>query len=157
MCEKTLHYRFKSLIRLNSSSGVPFRGVLFTGLMLTKSGPKVLEYNVRFGDPETQSTLPLLETDLAEILWACCHGCLDAVTLKLKPLYAVTVVVAAGGYPGSYQKGTEIKLGNVPDGENSYLCAPPFFFCHKMNTFPDLRCPKALCYFTPEQHLPMND
>ncbi|KAK2051034.1 phosphoribosylamine-glycine ligase [Colletotrichum caudatum] len=91
-------------------AGYPFRGVLFTGLMITSQGPKVLEYNVRFGDPETQTVLPLLspETDLAEIMLACTahEARLDCVNIKVENKYSATVVVAAGGYPGSYAKGT---------------------------------------------------
>lgn len=94
--------------------GFPFNGVLFTGLMMTKSGPKVLEYNVRFGDPETQSLLPLMNSDLAEIMLACADGQLSDVRLDVLPKSAVTVVVAAGGYPGSYAKGTIMKLDPVP-------------------------------------------
>jgi phosphoribosylamine--glycine ligase/phosphoribosylformylglycinamidine cyclo-ligase len=101
----------------NTSTGFPFVGVLFTGLMMTKSGPKTLEYNVRFGDPETQSLLALLETDLAELMLACVDGKLDTVNLSVSPKSAVTVVVAAGGYPGSYAKGTKMELDEVPKGE----------------------------------------
>ncbi|KAF2457106.1 phosphoribosylglycinamide synthetase [Lineolata rhizophorae] len=90
--------------------GFPFIGTLFTGLMLTQSGPKVLEYNVRFGDPETQSVLALLESDLAEIMYNCTCSALKDVDLQISPKYATTVVVAAGGYPGPYSKGTEIRL-----------------------------------------------
>lgn len=90
----------------------PFRGTLFTGLMITESGPKVLEYNVRFGDPETQTLLPLLSknTDIAEIMLACIGGWLPSVHIELDPGYSVTVVVAAGGYPGNYSKGTLIDI-----------------------------------------------
>ncbi|ODA77080.1 hypothetical protein RJ55_07598 [Drechmeria coniospora] len=90
----------------------PFRGVLFTGLMITSSGPKVLEYNVRFGDPETQTVLPLLsaDTDLAEIMLACAHGYLDNLDLKVENKFSATVVIAAGGYPGSYAKGTPMHV-----------------------------------------------
>jgi phosphoribosylamine--glycine ligase len=95
--------------------GFPFIGVLFTGLMMTKDGPKVLEYNVRFGDPETQSLLSLMESDLAEIMLACAHGRLKDVDVKVSGNSAATVVVAAGGYPGSYKKGTAMKLDQVPD------------------------------------------
>ncbi|KAH8153950.1 uncharacterized protein LAJ45_01717 [Morchella importuna] len=98
--------------------GYPFRGMLFTGLMMTKNGPKVLEYNVRFGDPETQTVMSLLskDTDLAEVLMACAMGYLDSVKVEVTKQFAATVVVAAGGYPGSYEKGKEIKLGPVgPD------------------------------------------
>ncbi|KAI8387536.1 phosphoribosylglycinamide synthetase [Blakeslea trispora] len=92
--------------------GFPFCGMLFTGIMLTASGPKVLEYNVRFGDPETEVVLPLLsdDTDLAEILLACVEGRLDAVSVTTKKAYGATVVIASGGYPGSYAKGKAITL-----------------------------------------------
>lgn len=91
-------------------------GCLFTGLMMTKNGPKVLEYNVRFGDPETQSLLPLMDSDLAELMLACTDGKLASFDLKVGEKSAATVVVAAGGYPGSYAKGTEMKLDPVPTG-----------------------------------------
>ncbi|KAK5162634.1 hypothetical protein LTR04_003195 [Oleoguttula sp. CCFEE 6159] len=83
---------------------------------MTESGPRVLEYNVRFGDPETQSCLSLMKSDLAEIMLACTHGCLDAVELEIEQKYAATVVVAAGGYPGAYKKGTEMILDDVAEG-----------------------------------------
>lgn len=100
--------------------GYPFKGMLFTGLMMTKSGPKVLEYNVRFGDPETQTVLPLLsgDTDLADVLLACAEGYLDSVKIEITNKFAATVVVAAGGYPGSYAKGKEIKLSPVGTGNS---------------------------------------
>ncbi|KAI8363837.1 phosphoribosylglycinamide synthetase [Choanephora cucurbitarum] len=99
--------------------GFPFCGMLFTGIMLTASGPKVLEYNVRFGDPETEVVLPLLtdDTDLAEILLACVEGRLDAVSITTKKAYGATVVIASGGYPGSYAKGKAITL---PQDTNEY-------------------------------------
>ena len=91
--------------------GMPFRGVLFTGFMISPSGvPKVLEYNVRFGDPETQTLLPLLDTDLCEVMLACCNTYLRLVELTIKSSFSATVVAAAGGYPGSYAKGTDIRL-----------------------------------------------
>ncbi|KAI9718899.1 MAG: hypothetical protein M1812_003783 [Candelaria pacifica] len=98
--------------------GFPFVGILFTGLMMTKTGPKVLEYNVRSGDPETQTLLPLLspDTDLAMIMVACTEGWLDAVKISIEPRFCVTVVVAADGYPGSYQKGTEMTLDPTFEG-----------------------------------------
>ncbi|OLN81812.1 Bifunctional purine biosynthetic protein ADE1-like protein 3 [Colletotrichum chlorophyti] len=101
--------------------GNPFRGVLFTGLMITSQGPKVLEYNVRFGDPETQTVLPLLsaDTDLAEIMLACTahEARLDCVDIKIENKFSATVVVAAGGYPGSYAKGTPmvVNASTSPD------------------------------------------
>ncbi|KAI9746423.1 MAG: Bifunctional purine biosynthetic protein ade1 [Claussenomyces sp. TS43310] len=95
---------------------VPFVGTLFTGLMITAKGPKTLEYNVRFGDPETQTLLPLLsqDTDLAEIMVACTEGWLDSVTIKIERKFSACVVVAAGGYPGAYAKGTPMKLDALP-------------------------------------------
>ncbi|KAJ9663517.1 Bifunctional purine biosynthetic protein ADE1 [Neophaeococcomyces mojaviensis] len=94
---------------------MPFRGMLFTGLMITKDGPKVLEYNVRGGDPETQTLLPLLsdDTDLAEVMLACAEGWLDSVTLKVKPGASATVVACAEGYPGSYAKNRKIHLSKT--------------------------------------------
>ncbi|KAI2642612.1 phosphoribosylamine--glycine ligase [Xylaria nigripes] len=101
---------------------MPFKGILFTGLMITSSGPKVLEYNVRFGDPETQTVLPLLsdETDLAKIMLACSNGYLDSVSIKVKDEFSTTVVVAAGGYPESYAKGDEITVQTPPSGVNIF-------------------------------------
>jgi phosphoribosylamine--glycine ligase len=97
-----------------AAEGFPFRGVLFTGLMMTPAGPKVLEYNVRFGDPETQSLLALMEGDLAEAMVACADGKLADVDIKVSTRSAATVVVAAGGYPGPYAKGTPMTLDPVP-------------------------------------------
>ncbi|KAL1614584.1 Bifunctional purine biosynthetic protein ADE1 [Diplodia seriata] len=97
------------------AEGYPMIGCLFTGLMMTKNGPKVLEYNVRFGDPETQSLLPLMDSDLAELMIACVDGRVGGFDLKVGEKSAATVVVAAGGYPGSYKKGTEMKLDPVPN------------------------------------------
>ncbi|KAI5804033.1 phosphoribosylglycinamide synthetase [Peziza echinospora] len=101
--------------------GTPFVGMLFTGLMMTKNGPKVLEYNVRFGDPETQTVLPLLseDTDLAEIMLAAAKGYLDSVKIKIDDRFSATVVVAAGGYPGPYAKGKPITL--APVSENTTI------------------------------------
>lgn len=109
--EKTV---LKPTIEAMRKEGMPFVGCLFTGLMMTKAGPKVLEYNVRFGDPETQSLLLLMETDLADVLVACVEGKLKDMDLRVADKAAATVVVAAGGYPESYKKGIEIKLKPVP-------------------------------------------
>lgn len=95
--------------------GIPFVGMLFVGIMVTADGPQVLEYNVRFGDPETQSVLLLLETDLAEIMWACTQHYLDAVPIKIRNGYAATVVMSAGGYPLAYRKGDRITIQNTDD------------------------------------------
>jgi len=89
-------------------NGTPYRGVLYAGLMITSGGPRVLEFNVRFGDPETQPILLRLKSDLLEVLLAVCEGRLEEVFLKWDPRPAVCVVMASGGYPGDYQKGKVI-------------------------------------------------
>ena len=93
-------------------------GMLFTGIMVTKDGPKTLEYNVRFGDPETQTLLPLLSTDsdLAKIMLACTDRQLDSIALNFdfNPGYSATVVAAAKGYPGKYDQGHIIALADPP-------------------------------------------
>lgn len=91
------------------AEGAPYSGVLFVGLMLTQDGPQVIEYNARFGDPETQVMLPRLQGDLAKILMACAQGRLDEVEVKLSEQSAMCVVMAANGYPGEYKKGTPIE------------------------------------------------
>ncbi|QGN15713.1 bifunctional purine biosynthetic protein ADE5 [Kluyveromyces marxianus] len=103
---------------------LPFVGVLFTGIILTKNGPKVLEYNVRFGDPETQTVLPLLteDTDLAEVFLAAAEHRLDSVDIKInEDCFAATVVLAAGGYPEAYKKGDEITILNTKLPSNTYI------------------------------------
>ncbi|GAB4375915.1 MAG: phosphoribosylamine--glycine ligase [Calditrichia bacterium] len=95
---------------------VDYRGVLYCGLMLTREGPKVVEFNCRFGDPETQVVLPLLQTDLVELLYAVVKGELSNSSIALKSEYAVCVIAASGGYPDAYEKGKEITgLENVPE------------------------------------------
>jgi len=91
-----------------AKEGAPFKGVLYYGLMLTKDGPRVLEYNARFGDPETQVVLPLLKTDLIDIMNATIDGTLDTMNVAWEQGACVCVVMASGGYPGSYEKGFEI-------------------------------------------------
>jgi len=88
--------------------GLDFQGVLFIGLMISEQGPKVIEFNNRFGDPETQSVLPRMENDLLEVLLAVCDNKLSDITLRWNPKSAVCVVLAAPGYPGSYKKGLPI-------------------------------------------------
>jgi phosphoribosylamine--glycine ligase len=90
------------------SEGIDYRGVLYGGFMLTPDGPKVLEYNARFGDPETQVVLPLLKTDLVDIMLASARGELTDVELQWSDQWAVSVVLASSGYPGDYQKGKPI-------------------------------------------------
>lgn len=106
--------KYAMYTNLSLTSGFPFVGCLFSGFMITKDGPRVLEYNVRFGDPETQSLLSLLESDLATILLAAASGRLAEVDVNVSPSSAATVVVAAGGYPDAYKKGVEMKLSQVP-------------------------------------------
>ncbi|RMF60721.1 MAG: phosphoribosylamine--glycine ligase, partial [Calditrichaeota bacterium] len=98
------------------SEGIDYRGVLYCGLMLTPTGPKVVEFNCRFGDPETQVVLPLLESDLLELLLAVEKQELSKVSVMLKPDYAVCVVLASGGYPDFYEKDKEITgLDSIPE------------------------------------------
>lgn len=91
------------------AEGRPFVGVLFAGLMLTPAGPKVLEFNCRFGDPETQSVLPRLRSDLVEIALACIEGRLDRCPVEFDRRAAACVILASGGYPGHYRKGVAIE------------------------------------------------
>ncbi|MBN2030913.1 phosphoribosylamine--glycine ligase [bacterium] len=94
--------------------GRPYKGVLYVGLMITKAGPKVLEYNCRFGDPEIQAILPLLRSDLIDLLLASVEGNISKVAPKIKHESAVCVVMASGGYPGAYEKDKVIKgLGQI--------------------------------------------
>jgi len=88
-----------------ASEGAPFQGVLYTGLMITKNGPKVLEYNCRFGDPEAQVVIPRLKTDLVEVMQAVIDGDLTNAKIEWKSEVAVCVVIASGGYPGHYETG----------------------------------------------------
>ena len=93
-----------------AAEGIDFRGTLFIGIMLTKSCPQVLEYNTRFGDPETQAVLPRLDSDVLELLWRAAQGTLRDYHLTVRPEPTVCVVVAAAGYPGDYPKGDPITL-----------------------------------------------
>ncbi len=94
---------------LEELHGVAYRGVLYAGLMMTDEGPKVLEFNCRFGDPETQAVIPLLDGDLVEIMLSVAHGTLDPASVRTRPGAAACVVLASGGYPGHYEKGKEIR------------------------------------------------
>ena len=95
--------------------GRPFKGVIYFGLMLTKDGPKVVEYNARFGDPETQAILPRLETDILDVFQATIDGTLSDIDIKWKDCCSCVVVAASGGYPESYEKGFEIKGLDICD------------------------------------------
>jgi len=99
-----------------AKENAPYRGVLYAGLMITPDGPKVVEFNCRFGDPETQAILPLIESDLAEAMWRVANGDLGNYELKIAPRWAVSVVLASGGYPGNFVKGVLINgLDRVHD------------------------------------------
>ncbi|KAI0066453.1 aminoimidazole ribonucleotide synthetase [Artomyces pyxidatus] len=116
--EQIMRESLKPTIDGMRREGFPFVGLLFTGFMLTESGPKVLEYNVRFGDPETEALMLLLsdDTDLAAIILACVEHRLDSVSLNVRPGFAVSVILASAGYPGNYDKGKEITIGDVSSG-----------------------------------------
>lgn len=107
---------FLPTIQAMQAEGCPFTGCLYFGLMLTPAGPKVIEYNCRFGDPETQGVLPLLDSDLLEIMLACTEGRLHEIPVQWKPGAAACVVLASGGYPAAYQKGKPIS-GLAADGQ----------------------------------------
>ncbi|MBR6916623.1 MAG: phosphoribosylamine--glycine ligase [Clostridia bacterium] len=101
---------FLPTVRAMASEGRPFKGCLYFGLMITKDGPKVIEYNCRFGDPETQVVLPLLESDLLTIMKATTNGTLSDVEVKFSDKSACCVIMASEGYPASYEKGFEIEI-----------------------------------------------
>jgi phosphoribosylamine---glycine ligase len=96
-------------IRAMADEGVPYRGVLYAGLMLTDAGPRVLEFNCRFGDPETQALMPRLDSEPAALFLACARGELPSRPVDLRPGACVTVVLASGGYPEAYETGFEIE------------------------------------------------
>ncbi len=101
--------------------GRPFKGVIFFGLMLTQDGPKVLEYNARFGDPEAQVVLPRMENDILDVIDACIDGTLDQIELKFKDNAAVCVILASEGYPQKYEKGFPIRgLENFKDRDDIF-------------------------------------
>ena len=106
---------FLPTIRAMNAEGCPFKGCLYFGLMLTPDGPKVIEYNCRFGDPETQVVLPLLESDLLKVMTACTEGTLADTEVKFSDGAACCVILASGGYPVSYEKGKPIS--GLTDGQ----------------------------------------
>ena len=117
MTERAVEEILKPTIAAMEKEGCPYRGCLYLGLMVTHEGPKVVEFNARFGDPETQVVLPLLDGDLVQIMCACADGTLADVPIHWKDGAAVCVVLAAGGYPASYEKGDVIH--GIPDAENA--------------------------------------
>lgn len=118
-CEK---YVYQSTIDAMASEGRPFTGILFTGLMITEDGPKVLEYNARFGDPEAQVVLPRMKNDIIDVMEACIDGKLSDIELEFEDNAAVCVVLASDGYPEKYDKGFEIKgLDTFKDKDGYYV------------------------------------
>lgn len=118
-CEKHV---YQPTMDAMAAEGRPFTGILFTGLMLTEDGPKVLEYNARFGDPEAQVVLPRMKNDIIEVMEACIDGKLSDITLEFEDNAAVCVVLASDGYPEKYEKGFEIKgLAEFKDRDGYYV------------------------------------
>ncbi len=112
---------FLPTIKAMKAEGREFRGCLYFGLMITKDGPKVIEYNCRFGDPETQVVLPLLKTDLFTIMQAVSKGELDKVNIEFSDGAACCVIIASKGYPVKYQSGFEMKLPQATDDQDIYV------------------------------------
>jgi phosphoribosylamine--glycine ligase len=109
LVERTMREIIRPTVEGMARRGTPFKGVLFAGLMITAEGPKLIEYNVRFGDPETQVLMMRLKSDLLTALLATADGVLDKLDLRWRDEAALTVVMAANGYPGTPEKGTEIR------------------------------------------------
>ena len=117
-------YIYQPTIDAMKAEGRDFVGILFVGLMLTGDGPKVLEFNARFGDPEAQVVLPRLKNDLVEVMEACIEGRLDEINLEFEDNAAVCVILASDGYPEHYEKGFEIQ------GLDSFLDKEDYFIFH---------------------------
>ncbi len=118
-CQK---YIFQKTVDAMKAEGREFKGVIFFGLMLTKDGPKVLEYNARFGDPEAQVVLPRLKNDIIDVFEACIDGTLDQMKVEFEDNAAVCVVLASDGYPVSYEKGFPISGLEKFDDKDDYFC-----------------------------------
>ena len=115
-------YVFQPTVDAMKAEGRPFKGIIFFGLMLTPEGPKVLEYNARFGDPEAQVVLPRMKNDIIDVVEACIDGTLDRIDLQFTEEACVTVVLASDGYPLAYEKGLPIRgLENFKDKEGYYV------------------------------------
>lgn len=112
---------FEPTLNALNSEGITFKGIIYFGLMLTKDGPKVIEYNARFGDPEAQVVIPRLDTDFLEIIEACIDGRLDEIDLQWKEIAAICVVLASGGYPAEYERGNEITGLDTIDKETTVV------------------------------------
>ena len=118
-CEK---YIYQPTVDAMAAEGRPFKGVIFFGLMLTAEGPKVLEYNARFGDPEAQVVLPRMKNDMIDVIEACIDGTLDKLELQFEDNAAVCVVLASDGYPVKYEKGFPIEGLEKFKGQDGYYC-----------------------------------
>lgn len=118
-CKK---YIYQPTVDAMAAEGRPFKGIIFFGLMLTEKGPRVLEYNARFGDPEAQVVLPRMKNDIIDVMEACIDGKLDTIDLQFEDNAAVCVVLASGGYPVSYEKGYPISGLEAFEGKEDYFC-----------------------------------
>ena len=118
-CKK---YIYQATVDAMAAEGREFKGVIFFGLMLTEKGPRVLEYNARFGDPEAQVVLPRMKNDLIEVMEACINGTLDQIDLQFEDNAAVCVVLASDGYPVKYEKGFLIHGLEKFEGQDNYFC-----------------------------------
>lgn len=118
-CKK---YIYQATVDAMAAEGRPFKGVIFFGLMLTEKGPRVLEYNARFGDPEAQVVLPRMKNDIIDVMEACIDGTLDQIDLQFEDNAAVCVVLASKGYPVSYEKGFVIEGLENFEGKDGYYC-----------------------------------
>ena len=118
-CQK---YIYQATVDAMAAEGRPFKGVIFFGLMLTPKGPRVLEYNARFGDPEAQVVLTRMKNDIMDVVDACIDGTLDQVDLQFEDNAAVCVVLASDGYPVSYEKGFVISGLEKFEGKDDYFC-----------------------------------
>ena len=116
-CKK---YVYQPTVDAMAAEGRDFKGIIFFGLMLTENGPKVLEYNARFGDPETQVVLPRMKNDIVDVFEACVDGTLDQIELEFEDNAAVCVVLASDGYPEHYDKGYKIDGLDRFDGQDGY-------------------------------------
>ena len=118
-CKK---YIYQATVDAMAAEGREFKGIIFFGLMLTQKGPRVLEYNARFGDPEAQVVLPRMKNDLIEVMEACINGTLDQIDLQFEDNAAVCVVLASDGYPVRYEKGFLIHGLERFEGQDNYFC-----------------------------------
>ena len=118
-CKK---YIYQATVDAMAAEGREFKGVIFFGLMLTPNGPRVLEYNARFGDPEAQVVLPRMKNDIIDVMEACVDGRLDEIQLEFEDNAAVCVILASDGYPVAYEKGFEITGLDAFEGKDDYFC-----------------------------------